>query len=328
MHATTTLPPLTWERALATWTFSLPWFTLLAALAAGYLVAYAWVRGHQRWPVSRVVSFLVGLAVVWVATQGSVGVYSTTLYWLHMVQHLALIMLAPMLLAIGHPLRLASAAAGRHRPTVDALLRSPVVSAVTLPGVTLLLYSVVLVGTHLTGFMRAMGAHPWLHPVESVLYLVTGYLYVVTLVADEPIRWRPMYLTRLVLSLLGMVADTGVGVVLMMTVDHPLRFSGMHTRDWGPAPLDDLHTGGAVMWVFGDGLMLAITVVLAARWLRDTDSGGRLSGWLDAVRRDQVTGHAVSEDTDIDADEAAHDAYNRMLASLDPDRARRNEDEP
>lgn len=316
----TMLPPLTWGRAFTSWTFSPAGLAVLAAAGAGYLAVLArLLRRGGQWPLRRAVAFLLGLAVVGVAMQSSIGTYSMTLYWVHMVQHLALIMLAPMLLATGHPLRLLRDCSGRRRPVVDAVLRSRVVSIATMPGLTLGLYTVVLVGTHLTAFMRAMGAHPWLQPVESAGYVASGYLFVLTLLADEPIRWHPGYLVRLVLSLLGMGADTGVGVVLMMPVD-PQALSGMHARAWGPSPLADLHVGGAVMWVFGDGLMLVITLLLAARWLRDTDRRGDLAGWLDAVRRDRLTGHAADDGVDVDTDDAALDGYNAMLASLDSTR--------
>ncbi|MBO0826549.1 MAG: cytochrome c oxidase assembly protein [Streptosporangiales bacterium] len=306
------LPPLTWSSALGTWGFA-PVGTLLLALATAAYVAGMVVvaRRGVRWPAGRLVAFLLGVVMVAVALQSAIDAYAATLYWMHMVQHLMLIMLAPGLLVLGRPLTLLRDVAGR----VEPVLRGRVVAAVTIPGLTLVLYAVVLIGTHLTSFMYAMRTRMWLHDVEIVAYLVAGYLFLLTILATEPIRWQPSYPVRVVLTLVGMGADTVVGVVLMMTANDPLRVSGMMPRDWGPSPLDDLHAGGAVMWAFGDGLMLVAMLVVTAQWFADKTRRDSMGSWLDAARRGAVAAD-VDATSDVDEDEAALDAYNRMLASL------------
>lgn len=306
------LPPLTWSSALRTWDFS-PVATLLLALAT---VAYAagvvvLARRGVRWPAGRLVAFLSGIVVVALAVQSAINTYAATLYWMHMVQHLMLIMLAPGLLVLGRPLTLLRDVV----PRVEPALRGRVVAAVTMPGLTLVLYAVVLIGTHLTSFMRVMRTQMWLHDVEIVAYLVAGYLFLLTVLATEPIRWQPSYPLRVFLTLMGMGADTVVGVVLMMTANDPLRVSGMMPRDWGPSPLDDLHAGGAVMWAFGDGLMLVVTLVVTAQWFADRTRRDSMGSWLDAARRGAVAAD-IDATADLDEDDAALEAYNRMLASL------------
>ena len=43
-------------------------------------------------------SFLAGCAVIVIATQSSIGAYDDVLFWIHMVQHVLLLMVAPPLL--------------------------------------------------------------------------------------------------------------------------------------------------------------------------------------------------------------------------------------
>lgn len=78
-------------------------------------------------------------------------------------------------------------------------------------------YAAVLVGTHVTGFMALAHAEPWLHGLNEGLYLVTGYLFTLPLLAREPLRWLAPYPTRFGLALFSMVVDTFIGIVLMMT---------------------------------------------------------------------------------------------------------------
>lgn len=144
------LPPLTWSSGLRTWHFA-PIATVLLALAVAAYVAGVVVLAKRdvRWPVGRLAAFLLGVVVVALAVQSGINAYAGTLYWMHMVQHLMLIMLAPGLLVLGRPLTLIRAAAGRRSGRVEAVLRGRVVAAVTMTGATLVLYSLVLVGTHL-----------------------------------------------------------------------------------------------------------------------------------------------------------------------------------
>ncbi|MGH3170960.1 MAG: cytochrome c oxidase assembly protein [Trebonia sp.] len=74
----------------------------VATVTAVYLLGVrAVARRHPagRWPRARILSFLAGLAVIFVATDGGPGVYDDFLPW-HMVQHLLLIMVAPPLLGL------------------------------------------------------------------------------------------------------------------------------------------------------------------------------------------------------------------------------------
>ena len=191
----------------------------------------------------------------------------------------------------------------------------------------LLLYAVVIIGTHLTGFMDQMAQHAWLMTGEQVLYVVTGYLFLLPLLGEEPIRANPSYLLRLMILVAAMIPDTVVGIVLLQTdhVPFPVMMS-MHPA-WAPDPLADVQTGGALMWAAGDGLMMAIGVGLMIGMITSPSRRDRVVGtWLEGVRRSTLVEHVghsgatpIAEDEadrlDPDSDEAL-DAYNRMLARL------------
>jgi putative copper resistance protein D len=272
----------------------------------------------QRWPAGRTAAFLGALAVLAVTLQSSVDAYGQELFWLHMIEHLLLIMAVPVLVILGQPIRLACTGADRTATTVSAALRTRLASFLTFPVIGLVCYAVVLVGTHLFGYMPAMMTHPWLHPLEIVLYLVSGYLYFLPLLAHEPIKRELSYPLRVFLLLMGMTADTVVGVMLMMTA-HADPYGD---RTWGPSVLSDMHTGGGIMWVIGDGLMFAVTVLVVGQWMKDTDRQNDTGKWLEAARRSTMANMGVDtidaddDDANIDDDDAALAAYNRMLAKL------------
>jgi putative copper resistance protein D len=294
------MDPLTWGTAVGTWHLRPVTDAVLLVTAGLYLR-----RARHGWPIGRTLCFLGALALLAVTLQSSIDVYGHDLFWMHMIEHLLLIMCVPVLFVLGQPIRLATG----DRTT--AVLRTRVVSVLTFPPLALAAYAAVLVGTHLTGFPQLMHAHEWLHELEIVLYLGSGYLFFLSLLGHEPLERRLSYPLRVFLLFLGMTADTVVGVLLMMTTREP--FPG--------AVLSDIHTGGGIMWVVGDGLMFAVTVLVVAQWMRDTERQNDTGQWLESARRSTLANlgvDSVNQDTeaDIDDDDAALAAYNRMLAKL------------
>jgi hypothetical protein len=53
---------------------------------------------------------------------------------------------------------------------------------------------------------------------------------------------------------------------------------------WAPSPLSDVHTGGAVMWVGGAGIMFGLVMAVFFAWSREKRADGGL-GWLESARR-------------------------------------------
>jgi cytochrome c oxidase assembly factor CtaG len=248
-------------------------------------------------------------------------------------------MVAPVLLLLGQPVTLLLHASRNPLHTwVKRAVRSRVVSAVTFPLVGVVLYASTVIGTHLTGFMNLTLEHPLVHDLEHGGYLLAGYLFFLPLIGREPIRWRLSFTGQLALLLLAMPIDTFTGVVLLQT-DRPLFPAYAGRRDWGPSLVEDLHAGGATMWIGGDAIMFAIVVglfVAVLRGRRALDAGH----WLESARRErfatlagddrnaglapEVVGHtsgttAVREGDarqDVDTDESQLAAYNAYLERL------------
>jgi putative copper resistance protein D len=332
MHMDDPLAPLTWARAFTTWRFA-PVTTALLALAlllylAGAITAR---RGGTRWPYVRTLAFVGGLVVAGAAIMGSPGVYGDGgLFWLHMIEHLMLIMVAPWLLCLGHPIGLLlSATRGAARERVEAIRRSRVAWLIRSPLVGLALYIAILFGIHLSSFMDMMMGSPALMALERALYLGGGYLYFSRLLTADPPSGALPYPLRLFSLLVGMSADTVVGIVLLQAPHPPFpAYAQMHPS-WGSGPLADIHNGGAVMWIGGDGLMFVMMVVIGAIWLTDrSPEAARAGAFLESARQAALagTGHEAApggQDRErlrasgnVDEDDSALEAYNALLARL------------
>jgi putative copper resistance protein D len=247
-------------------------------------------------------------------------VYDQALFTAHMLGHLALVMVAPVLIVCGRPLRLAMQASTKPtRARIERVAKGSTVSFLTAPPVALATYCAVIVGSHLTGVMDTVMRHTWAGQIEHLVYLVAGVQFFVLILGDEPIRWRLSSPARWLLLAIAMAVDTFTGIVLLQ---------GTRTIEMLPAPglhvnaLSDTHAGGAIMWFGGDALMAAVMVVLVISWLRDADTRTRDEpGWLEQARSATFAAHtqtpAAAGTAALDDDETARRAYNEWLARLD-----------
>lgn len=325
------LPPFGGQALVGDWSLHAGWTAVGLVLLACYLVAVRKASGHGHRPVgsARVVCFVAGVVLLVVTVSSAVDRYAMSVFWVHMIEHLMLIMVAPVLLVLGHPLTVVRDGLPRSaRERFETVLRSGPVSVVTHPVTALLFYSAVIVGTHLTSFMDQMAMHPRLMTLEQVLYVGSGWLLFLTLIGNEPIRWRLPYLLRIVLLLLAMMPDTVVGIVLLQT-EHVLfpMMMGMHPP-WAPNPVRDQQISGGLMWAAGDGLMMCVAAGLVVTLVSAASARAQLLGpWLESARRQTLAthlahggaeraDHAEGRDVNVDEDEDMLAAYNEMLARM------------
>jgi len=315
--------PLLGSALVTAWQLDAVAVAVVVLLAAWYLTAVALVPLRSPgagWPRLRTASFVAGLAVCVVATNGSIAVYDQVLFSAHMLGHLALVMLAPALLMAGRPLTLA-VAASRQPERLRRVLGGRTLALVTAPPVGFACYAAVIVGSHLTGAMDLIMRNTWAGQVEHLLYLLVGCQFFVLVTGDEPLRWRLSVPARWVLLAYAMAVDTFTGIVLLQgTSAVGMRPDPALAVD----PLSDTRTGGAIMWFGGDALMAAVMIVLVIGWLRRPGPASA-GGWLDEARRSTLAEHTVDRGSDqggdlpadLDEDDAARASYNAWLASLD-----------
>ena len=302
-------PGPAWVDVLTTWEPARGVDAVLVVLGALYLVG---AGRHGSWPVRRTASFLAALAAAVLTWNSGIAVFGHGAFAVRMVMHLLLIMVVPAFWVAGHPLELLrSSLSERSASAFDAVVASPVARAVTFPGTVLVVYAMVVVLTHLTGFMQVMAGSMGLHYSEQALYLVAGLLFFHTAIGVDVLPNRPAYFARFVLMLIAMGVDTLVGVVLMLAPSTMF-----------PAyDVEGVHLGGAIMWVGGDALMMVIMVLLGRLWVSDPSGRVDFGPWLESARRSAIseqTGDAGTGE-DIDDDDDALAAYNRMLARLNRD---------
>jgi len=286
------LPQFGLSAALTHWQFA-PVVTGLAVIAVGL---YGWgvIRVGKRhparpWPAWRTCLFATGLGVIVLATQSGIGTYDDVLFYDHMVQHLLLLMVAPPLLIAGQPLTLLLHASRNPLHTwAKRVLRSRVASFLTWPVFGAAVYGLAVAAVHLSALANLIDRNQTAHNAEHGLFVLVGYLFFLPILGREPIRWRLSYPVRFVILVLLMPVDTFTGIALGYgSVGSPGVPTGPRPA-WAPSPVSDVHLGGAVMWVGGDGIMLALMMLVFWMWSRDERASVSARSWFERARQENL----------------------------------------
>jgi cytochrome c oxidase assembly factor CtaG len=249
-------------------------FIVFSLLLAGCIYAAGVWELQQRtggWRPAltwRALSFAAGLLTLFLALISPLDALATALFSAHMVQHMLLIVIAPLLLALSvgvSPapfLRAFPQSAQRklgqwwHR---IAVLR-PAWRALTQPPVAWALSTLVLWGWHAPPLYQAALQNETLHTLEHLTFLGTSLLF-----------WREI--TRLgrgnlgTLALFTMALQGGLlGALLTFAPSPWYQAYAATTQAWSLTPLEDQQLAGAIMWIpMGTVYTLATLVLFMIR---------------------------------------------------------------
>lgn len=254
------------------WTFEPSIVLPLVATAVVWLRLVSRVnRAHPGNPVPRrrSVAFLAGLAVIAVALLSGIDAYDTTLFSVHMVQHVLLALVAAPLIALGAPITLLLRAASPdvRRRVILPVLHSRAMRVVSFPVVSWLVFAGVMWGTHFSPIFDASLENPLVHDLEHALYLGAGLLFWWPAVGLDPSPWRMSHPVRAMYVFLQMPQNTFLAVTILNTTAVLYAHYATLVRPWGPSPLDDQRVAGALMWLVGDVLFIAALGAILAGWM-------------------------------------------------------------
>ena len=227
---------------------------VLGALVLGAL-AYVWIasrfppRHGQAW------YFWGGYAVLTLALVSPLDRGAVYLFSLHMLQHMLLLLVAPPLIALSIPPTLLGWVF--QRPALRRVLR-----AVWAPVPAFVVFNGVLLAWHVPAAYDAALRSPWIHAAEHASFVVAGLIFWGVIVSPAPALVRASFGLRLALLGGADIVNFGLGFALAFA-GHPWYTPyAQVARLWGLSPLDDLHLGGALMWVMGQMMYIVPVLIL------------------------------------------------------------------
>ncbi|MGV9955568.1 cytochrome c oxidase assembly protein [Streptomyces cellulosae] len=301
------LPPFTLGRGLA---WSADPFFLVACLLA--LALYGWgvvrlVRRGDKWPVGRTVAFVAGVLSIGLVMCTALNDYGMVMFSVHMVQHMVISMVSPILVLLGAPITLAlralppAAVRGTKGPRelLLMLLHSRYMRVVTHPLFTIPMFIASLYALYFTPLFDFLMGSAVGHAAMMVHFLAVGLVFFWPIMGVDPGPHRPGHLMRMLELFAGMPFHAFFGIALMMASTPMVTTFQDPPASLGLDVLSDQSAAGGIAWAFSEVPSVLVLIALLFQWYASDQRQAR--------RKDRAA--------DRDGDKEL-EAYNAYLASL------------
>ncbi len=287
---------------------------LWLVLAATAMGLYAWgvvrvTRRGGRWPVSRLLFWLAGWGLTLYLAVSGLWMYSTAVFSWHMLVHMTINMMVPVLCVLGAPVSLVTAASRTRLPgdlpgareLLDRLAENRLVRVLLSPPLVWVNYVGSLFLVYFSSLFPWLMRYHWGHQLMLLHFMVAGYAFFALLVGPDRHPWQLPYIVRfaLLLSIMPFHALFAVGIMESQTILGEQFYRSIDVS-WVGDLLNNQNIAGQVTWFTGEVPAFVAVIMLAAQWFRSDSSQTEAADRL--------------ADENGSGDEL--DAYNDMLAQL------------
>lgn len=303
------LPPeLTLDRWFTSYDIDVLWAVVIGFAVFFYIAGVVRLRRRgDAWPVHRTIFWLAGMLLLLWVTSGPLNAYQEYLFSVHMAGHMVLSMAIPLLLVSGAPITLALRAIHKRedgtrgaREWIMWAVHSPFSRVITHPIVAAAIFIVSLWAFYFTDLVRWSLYDHLGHEWMVIHFLISGYLFVMSLVGVDPVPYRLPHAGRLITLIAVMAMHAFFGMALMMQNGLMVaEWFGSMGRTWGPTPMEDQYIGGGIAWSVGEIPTLVLAITVAIQWSRSDD------------RLQRRSDRAADRDGDAELEE-----YNARLSKL------------
>ncbi len=240
-------------------------------------------RSRERW---REACFTLGLVTIVLALQSPLDGYADKLLWMHMVQHILLLSIAPPLILLGRPWpRMWLGIPVRPRTALGRTLArsrwTAPLRALSHPRQAFVAFNATLIGWHIPIAYDTTLRYQAVHDLEHAMFFFTGLLFWAHIVEPGPLRARLSWPARMGYLVGSMVVGWLLAITLWL-LPHPLYspYAVLVHRPGGVTALADQQIAAGVMWVIGSLSYAVVLFIGVYRWLepeRRTTPGSALT---------------------------------------------------
>jgi cytochrome c oxidase assembly factor CtaG len=266
------------------WTFSLPILIPIGVYAYFYIRRFREVRrtsGKRGASARHLAAFIASIVVILTALVSPLdGLGEDYLFSAHMVQHLLLGDIAPLLMLLALS-RVIMRPLTRRLQWIERAL-----GPLAHPACALILWLGLIYFWHLPAMYDAALEHSAIHALQHVSFFTAGLLVWWPLIQPVPMRnrltgmWTFGYIGAAKLGL----ASLGMWLTWTSTVAYTYY---LHVpRIWGLSAISDQNVGGAIMMVEQSVLLVSVLAVLFGRMLAQSEQ--------DELRRERLEERAAA----------------------------------
>jgi len=222
----------------------------------------------------RPVSYIAGLLVVALALLSPFDVLVQQLFFMHMIQHLLLIMVAPPLLLLPNPLPfvlwglptpLRLGVGGALNSVINKQSAvGRVLRLMTTPVAVWFIFVVMIIGWHDPSLYNAALRSNWVHDLEHITMFAAGMLYWWLVSGAGPRLHKNLSRVAKIAFILAVIPpNMALGIVLAFSQQPIYAFYSDMPRLWGISALDDQRISGVIMWIPGNMMhfMTALAII-------------------------------------------------------------------
>lgn len=246
------------ESVFAGWSFPVGLTALMAITAVVYLNGWMALRKTRRDQFTgwRLVSFLAGLAALWIAIASPLETLADELLSAHMIEHTILMSLTPPLVLLGFPV--VPLLRGLPRP-LRMYCAAPLLRIKSLrrlaeflvrPRVAWISMNLAFLGWHIPTAYDFAVEHEFWHDLEHICFLATSLLFWWCIILPWPTRQRRSW-TIILYLIAAEVINTATSAFLAFCGRPVYAYYAQAPNPFQFPALSDQMLGAVVMWVFG-----------------------------------------------------------------------------
>jgi putative membrane protein len=263
-------------RALVTsWDWRPEILILLALSATFYITGWTRLRRRGRLQIAsggRLAAYVAGLLMLGVTLMSAIDILGSFFFFMHMLQHLLLIMVAPVLIWLGNPLPFFIWGLPRGRSIGSALLarQAPVRTALEkIPaGAPLLLSVALLWAWHDPDAYNAALRIGWVHDLQHLTFFLPAMLFWWKVTGAAPHLHGRLAPQGRIALLIGMaIANAIPGAIIALSPAVIYDYYLAVPRLWGVSAHQDQMIGGILMWIPGTMMYLLAALIILGRLL-------------------------------------------------------------
>ncbi len=272
-----------------------PYIVIPLVLAASLYLMGRWRLGRRsRYAPprkSRDLLYFAGLVALVLSLLSPIDAYAGDLFFMHMVQHILLVMAAPVLLQLSNPMsRLLWALPRGVRLRIGGMLNSAgvlrlVIQGVTAPILAWLLFVVTIWVWHMPVPYNAALASEGLHLLEHLTMFVAALIFWWPVIGPAPVRSRMPHPLRFLYLFLALFQNILLGAILTFASGPVYSYYDSTPAHWGIDGARDQQLGGVLMWIPGTMMYFIVLALLFFAWLENEERRAKQLQQMEEARR-------------------------------------------
>lgn len=232
---------------------SLPFILIITIYLTAVFISN---KKYQRWPFYRIIFFIVGILCTAAALIGPIAESAHTNFQAHMVMHLLLGMLGPLLISLSAPMTLVLRNLSiKHARMLSKLLKSAYVQFICHPITAAILNIGGLWVLYTTDLFSMMHSSILVYTVVHLHIILAGYVFTISMIYIDPTPHRTSFYLRACILVIAMAG-------------HNILSKWIYANPPAGVGKADAELGGMMMYYAGDAIDLVIVVILCYQFFK------------------------------------------------------------